>query len=276
MKFSPRAIFPLKVQLVDNATRVVERFPERWVKALDKGDFWEIVRTYFQHFTDVNTLIFRYPRATYHVITGVSVFVFVQGYTQVGDAYNYALCELAIFDSKLSSEEKEFAHEQLRGTAPKSVVGYEYYIPLLVPFDGDVEDKAYRRDWAGEIMNDHTTCPSVFPQRSINLAQSMHSELTCLRSFLWLYGDEKTAQKKNYEMTKHKFGPAAADRIKKDPNFPLKQKEIEALTPDGKRTKKEVDEILLGLLRERGLLALADGIERGAFVPGEELREKEN
>jgi len=267
----PKSDFPLREALVEHATQVVERFPHRFVEALERGDPWEIVSTYLRYMGDVNTLILRYPLATYNVLAGVSVFVFVDGYTQVEDAYSYALCELAIVESRLSNEEKDWALEQLRGTAPKSIVGYEYYIPLLVPFDGTVKDKSYRRNSAGEIINDHTTSPSVFPKRSIELAQAMHSELTCLRAFLWLYRDEEVAREKNLQETVRKFGPGPAQRIAEHPLFPLTPEEIAALTCSGPRTQEETDDTLDWVMRGRGLLAIADGIQRGAFVPGELL-----
>jgi hypothetical protein len=265
----PQSDFPLREALVEHATQVVERFPQRFVEALESGDPWEIARTYVRYMDNVNTLILRYPLATYNVLVGVSVFVFVDGYTQVEDAYNYALCELAIMESRLSNEDKDWAHaEQLRGTAPKSIVGYEYYIPLLVPFDGSVRDKAYRRDAAGEVIDDRTTCPSVFPKRSIELAQAVHSEITCLRAFLWLYGDEQAARKKNLQETTRKFGPPAAQRIAEHPLFPLRPEEVAELTRSGPRTQEEIAIILDGLLRRRGLLVVADAIQSGAFAPG--------
>jgi hypothetical protein len=267
----PRSDFPLREALVEHATQVVERYPWRFVEALERGNLWEIVSTYLRYMGDVNTLILRYPFATYNVLAGVSVFVFVDGYTQVEDAYSYALSELAIMESSLSNEDKDWAHEQLRGTAPKSIVGYEYYIPLLVPFDGTVKDKSYRRNAAGEIINDHTTSPSVFPKRSIELAQAMHSEITCLRAFLWLYRDEEVARQKNLQETTRKFGPESAQRIAEHPLFPLTPEEVAAFTRSGPRTQEEIDATLDWVMRDRGLLAIADGMQRGAFVPGELL-----
>jgi len=267
----PKSDFPLRVALVEHATQIVERFPQRFVEALERGAPWEIVSTYFRYMGDVNTLILRYPLATYNVLAGVSVFVFVNGYTQVEDSYSYALCELAIMESRLSNEEKDWAHGQLRGTAPKSIVGYEYYIPLLVPFDGTMKDKAYRRNPAGEIIDDHTAAPSVFPKRSIELAQAINSEITSLRAFLWLYRDEKMAREKNLQETTRKFGPGPAQRIADHPLFPLTPQEVAELTRSGPRTQEEIDDILDWVMRDRGILAIAEGVKRGAFLPGELL-----
>ncbi len=266
----PDSDFPLKEQLADHASAVIERYPEKWVEALKDEDFWEIAGAYLRNPVAANTLVLRYPRATYQVLSGVMVFVGLQGFFQVEDCYSYALAELAIMESRLANEDKDWALDQLRQTAPKSIVGYEYYIPLLVPFDGGVEDKAYRRNAAGEIIDDRGSAPSVFPRRSIELAQAMTSELVGLRTLLWLYGDEQTAREKNFKETARKFGPGPARRIEDDPRFPLTREEVDELS-SGPRTQEAVNEILDHVLRDRGLLTVADGVRRGAFVPGERL-----
>ncbi len=266
----PESDFPIKEKLVEHATAVIERYPEKWVEALKREDLWDIATAYLRNPVAANTLILRYPRATYQVLTGVMVFVGLHGFFQVEDSYSYSLCELAIIDSRLADEEKDWALERLRKTAPKSSVGYEYYIPLLVPFDGEVKDKAYRRDAAGEIIDDRGSSPSVFPKRSIELAQALTSELVSLRALLWLYGDEQTAREKNQRETTRKFGPGPARRIEENPRFPLTLEEIGELS-SGRRTPQEVDGILDDVLRDRGLLTIADAVRRGAFVPGELL-----
>jgi hypothetical protein len=216
---------------------------------------------------DVNSLFLNYPKATYNVLTGVSVFVFGGIFVQIEDGYAYPLCELSIFESRLSNEEKDWAHGELRKTAPKSIVGFEYYIPLLVNFEGQTQEKAYRRDAAGEIINDRVGSPSIFPQRSIQLAQSIHGELSCLRSFVWLYGDEKKAREKNLQELTRKFGPAAAQRIEAHPLFPMNRDEVAELTRSGPRSPQEIEEILDYIMRVRGLIAIADGIKRGSLAP---------
>ncbi len=266
----PESDFPIKEQLAAHASAVIEKYPEKWVEALKDEDYVRIADAYLRNPVAANTLLLRYPRATYQVMTGVMVFVGLQGFFQVEDAFSYALAELAIMDSRLPDGDKDWAHDQLRMTASKSIVGYEYYIPLLVPFDGGVEDKAYRRDAAGEIIDDRGSAPSVFPKRSIELAQAMIGELIGLRALLWLYGDEEAAREKNYEETARKFGPGPARRIEDDPRFPLTREEVDELS-SGRRTREEVDEILDDVLRDRGLLTIADAVRRGAFVPGELL-----
>jgi len=103
--------------------------------------------------------------------------------------------------------------------------------------------------------------------RSIELTQSIHAELGCLPSFLWLYGDEKTARAKNFEETTRKFGSTAAERIAGHPMFPLSSAEIAELTRSGPRTQQQIEETLDYVMRLRGLVAIADGIKRGSFAP---------
>ncbi len=259
----PESDFPLKKRLAEHATAVVERFPETWVEALEGGGFRESFRAYRRDPRAVYTLVFRYPLATYHVLTGVAVFV-GKGLLQVEDAYAYTLSELAIMESGLSSEDKDLALVQLRATASNPIVGYEYYIPLLVPFGGGPQDRADRRNAAGEIIGHHSSAPSVFPKRSIELAQAVIGELIGLRSMLWLYGDEATAREKNRRETARKFGPGPAGRIEEQPQFPLTAVEVEQLASGGKRNREEVHGILDGILRDRGLQAVAEAVQRSA------------
>ncbi len=259
----PESDFPLKKRLAEHATAVVERFPEPWALALERGSLRDSFRAYRRHASDVNSLIFRYPLATYHVLTGVAAFV-GKGLLQVEDAYGYTLCELAIMESGLSNEDKDSALEQLRPTASNPIVGYEYYIPLLVPFGGGPEDRADRRSAAGEVIGHHSSAPSVFPERSIELAQAVIGELIGLRTMLWLYGDEETAREKNRRETARKFGPGPARRTEEHPLYPLTAAEVEQLAAGGKRSREEVDGILDRGLRDRGLQAVADAVQRSA------------
>jgi hypothetical protein len=263
----PESDFPLKAELAVDATDVVARFPETFIQALERGNYWEIAAAYMSHMGDVNALLTNYPAATYNVLTGVSKFVFGGIFVQIEDGYAYPLNELAIFDSRLSNEEKDWAHGELRKTAPKSIVGFEYYIPLLVDMDGDLKDKSYRRNAAGEVINDRVGSPSIFPMRSIQLAQSIHSELSCLPSLIWLYGDEKVARAKNSQETIRKFGPKAAQRIADHPLFPMSSAEIAELTRSGPKTQQQIEETLDYIMRVRGLIAIADGIKRGSLAP---------
>ncbi len=257
----PESDFPLRRRLADHATVVVEKFPEAWVEALEGGGWRESFRVYRRDPSAVHSLLFRYPLATYHVLTGVGAFV-GKGLLQVEDAPGYTLCELAIMESGLSNEDKDRALEQLRPTALNPIVGYEYYIPLLVPFGGGPEDRADRRNAAGEVAGHHSSAPSVFPRRSIELAQAVIAELIGLRSMLWLYGDEATAREKNHGETVRKFGPGPARQIEQHPRYPLEAGEAEQLAAGGQRSREQVDGILDDLLRARGLASVADAVQR--------------
>jgi len=163
-------------------------------------------------------------------------------------------------ESQLTNDEKDAALVELRKTAPKTTIEYEYYVPLLVPFGGTVQDKVYRRNAAGEIIDNHTVVPSVFKQIGMSIAQSLCSEVISLRSFLWLYGDEQVAREKNDRETARKYGPEVAQRIAEYPRYPLQSEQVAALTQAGPRTPAGVATILEGLLRERGLREIADRI----------------
>jgi hypothetical protein len=129
-----------------------------------------------------------------------------------------------------------------------------------VPFGGTVEQKAHRRSACGDIIDNHSVIPSVFNQRAMHIAQSLCCEVISLRSFLWLYRDERVAQEKHFRETARKFGPEAARRIAEQPLYPLQPAEIAELTQSGPRSSEEVAKILDGLLRERGLNGVADRI----------------
>jgi len=179
------------------------------------------------------------------------------------DAQKYALCELAIMESQLANDAKDAALAALRKTAPNTIIEYEYYVPLLVPFDGTVADKVYRRNAAGEIIDTHTVVPSVFKHIAMDIAQSLCSEVISLRSFLWLYGDEQMAREKNYRETARKYGPGVAQRVAEHPRYPLRPEQVAELTQTGPRAPAAVAAILEGLLRERGLGDVADRITAG-------------
>jgi hypothetical protein len=265
-EIQPDSDFPLKAELAEAAVTVVQRFPKQFVEALDRGDLGEIGNAYLAQMGDVNAFVLNYPKAAYHVLTGASKFI-LEIFVQVEDGYAYPLNELAIFDSRLSDEEKDWAHEALRKTAPKPIVDFEYYIPLLVDAKGNLAEKHYRRNAAGDIINDRLGTPSIFPTQSIELAQSIHAELSSLPSLIWLYGDVKKAREKNLEETTRKFGPIAAKRIAERPMFPLSSAEIDELTGSGPRTHQQIEDTLDSVMRLRGLVAIAEGIKRGSLAP---------
>jgi hypothetical protein len=255
----PESDFPIGPQLAKYATTILEQFPEAFVQALESEDPWQVIQSYLWEPGKVNTLFGTYPLATFWVLFDVAVFV-MQALFDVADAQKYALCELAIMDSALSNAEKDSALAALRQTAPKTVVEFEYYVPLLIPLGGTVVDKTHRRNAAGEIIDDQTTSPSVFNPKAIDIAQSVGSELFSLRAMLWLYGDEQMAREKNHRETVRKYGPEVAQRIADQPRYPLTPEQVAKLTQSGLRTQAEIEAIWNELLRERNLHDIAESI----------------
>jgi hypothetical protein len=258
----PHTDIPISVSLGQYGTTIIEHYPEEFVRALESGDPLEVVRACLKEPGNVTTLFTRYPIFTFLVLYDVAIFM-GKGLFDGPDAQKYALCELAIMESQLTNDEKDAALAALRKTAPNTIIEYEYYVPLLVPFDGTVQDKVSRRNAAGEIIDNHSVVPSVFKKIAMDIAQSLCSEVISLRSFLWLYGDEQVAREKNDRETARKYGPEVAQRIVEHPRYPLRPEQIAELTQAGPRAPGNVAAILEGLLRERGLHDVADRIMAG-------------
>ena len=72
---------------------------------------------------------------------------------------------------------KDAALGELRTTAPDTIIQYEYYVPLLVPFDGTVQDKVHRRNASGDIIDNNSVIPSVFNRKALQIAQSLCCEV---------------------------------------------------------------------------------------------------
>jgi hypothetical protein len=261
----PHSDIPISVSLGEYGTRIVEKYPKAFVQALESGDVLGVMRACLTESDKITTLFALYPTFTFKVLYDVTVFM-GKALLDGPDAQKYALCELAIIESPLANAEKDAALVELRKTAPRTTVEYEYYVPLLVPFDGTAEDKAYRMNAAGEVIENRTVVPSVFKQIGMDIAQSLCSEVISLRSFLWLYRDEAVARALNDRETARKYGPRVAQRIAAQPRYPLRPEEIAALTEGGPRPRSEVRAILDRLLRERGLGNVADGIAAHALV----------
>jgi hypothetical protein len=204
-------------------------------------------------------LFARYPVFTFLVLYSVFTFT-IKAMFDAPDSQKYALCELTIMESGLTPAAKDGALTELRKTAPRTTIEYQYYVPLLVPFDGSVQDKVSRRNAAGEVVDNHSVIPSVFTKLAIHIAQSLISEVTGLRSFLWLYRDERLARQNNDRETARKYGPDVANRIAAQPRYPLRQEDIRELVGSGPRAPEEVATILDGLLRERSLEDIANQI----------------
>ena len=237
----------------------MHNYPDALVQALASGSLFEVVQASLKEAGGVMILVTHYPVFTYLVLRDVAVFM-GKALLDVPDAENYALCELAIMESRLSSDAKDAALAALRKTAPNTIIEYEYYVPLLVPFDGTVRDTVRRRTAAGEVIDTGTVVPSVFRQHAMQIAESLGSEVIGLRSFLWLYGDAQLAGQKNRLETERKYGPEVAQRIDEHPRYPLTTEQIAGLTQAGQRAPVVVAELLDGLLRERGLTDIAESI----------------
>ena len=261
----PESDFPLGPRLAEHASAIIDYYPEIFVRALEDREPVEVVRGFLRDLEETITMFSRYPRATFRVLYDVVLFV-RKALFDVSDAQNYALCELAIMESDLSNDEKDTALSKLRKTAPNTTIEYEFYVPLLVAFDGSVDDKAYRRDASGQVIDNHSVVPSVFKQIAMDIAQSLCSEVISLRSFMWLYGDEQLAREKNHTETIRKYGPDVAERIEENPRYPLTPKQLTELTASGPRPREEIDEIMDGLLRARGLDQIADRIWSGTLA----------
>ena len=259
----PHTDIPISVSLGQYGTTIIEKYPEAFVQALESGDALAVMQAYFKEPGNVTTLFTLYPIFTFLVLYDVAVFM-GKGLFDGPDAQKYALCELAIMESLLPNDAKDAALAELRKTAPNTIIEYEYYVPLLVPFDGTVQDKVYRRNASGEIIDTHSVIPSVFKKIAMHIAQSLCSEVISLRSFLWLYGDEQVAREKNYRETARKYGPEVAQRIAEHPRYPLRPEQVAELTQAGPRAPAAVAAILEGLLRERGLHDIADRITAGS------------
>ena len=252
----PHTDIPIRVSLGRCGTTIIKKYPEAFVQALESGKLRAVIRAFFKEPGNVTTLFTLYPVFTFLVLYSVIVFM-GKALLDGPDAQRYALCELAIMESRLANDGKDAALAELRTTAPKTIVEYEYYVPLLVPFDGMVQDKVYRWNASGEIIDTHSVIQSVFTQMAIHIAQSLCSEVIGLRSFLWLYGEEQVALEKNHRETARKFGPEVAQRIAEHPRYPLRPEQVAELIQAGPRAPAAVAAILEGLLRERGLHDIA-------------------
>jgi hypothetical protein len=259
----PGSDIPIVMALGRYGSRIVETFPEEFVQALESGKRRAVARAYLRQPGGVTKWFALYPIFSSLVLYSVATFMW-KALRDGPDAQKYALCQLAIIDSAMSAADKDAALEALRKTAPKTIVQYEYYVPLLVPFGGTVQDKVYRRNAAGEIIDNHSVIPSVFNPKAMQIAQSLCCEVISYRSFLWLHGDEQAARDAHYRETARKFGPEVAKRIAEQPLYPLEPDEIAELTRSGARDAQAIAAILDELLRERGLEGVADAIRRAA------------
>lgn len=255
----PESDFPIGEVLGNDGEAAVLRYAEGFAEALESGEPLEVLSAAIRDFGLIWTLVTTYPSSEFRVLFDVLKFV-AKAWVEAGDAQSYALCELAIMESSLASGQKDEALARLRKTADNATIEFEYYVPLLVPFTDTGQQRAERRDAAGNVLPDVMIAKSVFQQIALDRAQSITSEVISLRSFLWLYGDEDTARQKNHGETIRKFGPEAAERIRDKPMYPMTREQIERLTADGPRPRQEINDILVELLRKRGLLYVSEQV----------------
>ena len=153
----PDSDFPISAVLADLSRTTIRHYPAPFVQALESGDTLQVIRAVLENWGEIATLLLLFPYVEFRVVYDVLVFV-LKAYFEVGDAQGYALCELAIMESALSNEEKDESLSLLRKTAPNSTVEFEYYVSLLVPIDGSLEDQAFHRNAANEIRQQRYDC----------------------------------------------------------------------------------------------------------------------
>ena len=259
-ELGPGTNLPMSAALAKLAKEVVEGFPEAFVQALEQQGVRQAFRVYFSEPAPVNRVYQLYMQFTFQMFSDIAGFLW-HGVFDAPDAQKCSICELAVMESQLTDAEKDAALFEVRKTAPKAIIEFEHYVPLLIPSDGTCDDKACCRTAADAIVDHRNVVPSVFTKDAIWLAQSVNAEACSLRSFLWLYRDEQLARTINNRETRRKFGPEVARRIADQPIYPLVPEEIATLTAGGPRTAADVDAIFDELLRERGLAAVADSIK---------------
>jgi hypothetical protein len=258
-ELEPGSGFPMTKQLVALADPIVNRFPAEFVRTLRQEGWWAGFHAYRREPSSVNRMLVSYWTFTARMMWDVAKY-FGTGLLDAPSAQNVALCEMAIATSGMSVDEKEAALFEVRKTAPNAIIEFEHYVSLLVPCDGTVADKVFRRTCGGEIIDTLTVVPSVCDKHAILVAQSTNAEVYSLRAFLWLFRDEARAVEINTRETARKFGPDTAARIAADPLYPLTADEVAALTQEGPRPPEAIAAILTDQLRARGLGSIADRI----------------
>jgi hypothetical protein len=259
-ELGPRSRMPFSRAMVQSAADVLESYPSEVVEAMRARGFAEGARAYWHDHRRVHRMLALYFIFTGYTLRDVSRF-FTRGLFDAPDAQCLTLCELAVMASTLPDELKDAALLDVQATAPSSIVEFEHYVGLVLPWDGTLADKAIRRTASGALLDTHTRVPSILNRHAVHVAQSTNAEAYALRTFLWLYRDETRARDVGGRETTRKFGPAVAARIDAEPRYPLEPWEVKALTGGGPRPEAEVDAILLGALRRRGLGAIADRVE---------------
>lgn len=271
-ELGPRSNMPFGRPMVETTGAIVAGYPAAAVEAIRTRGFVDGLRAWWHHRAAVNHYLRLYIPFTTCMMADVQTF-FTRGLLDAPDAQTVTLCEWAIVSSGLSDDEKDTALLDVQAVAPASIVEFEHYVGLVLPFDGTLDEKAIRRSASGALLDTHTVVPSILDRHAVHVAQSTNSEAYALRTFLWLYRDEQAARAVNHRETARKFGPDVARRIEQSPRYRLESWEVETLTAGGPRSADEVGRVLLEALRGRGLAEWAARVgARGASGAGPEAR----
>ncbi len=256
----PKSDLPIGEFLASLAGAIIKRFPTGFVDALGTGDIREIGREGFQQSGELTTLLVLYPFTAFQVSYDVARFV-ANAWLEPSDSLAYAICEMALAESSLAEDEKREAATKLRKTAGNATIEFEYYVSILIPKSGDVKPYVYRGDIFGVPEKHGTTARSVFETIAIQRSQSIVAELIQYRAFLWLYRDEQKARETSRREIVRKFGEEVAQRLDQaQPLYPLTKAQLQSLTAGGPRSAREVRSLIRCLLRDRGLLEVAQQV----------------
>lgn len=271
-ELGPRSNMPFGRPMVETTGAIVAGYPAASVEAIRTRGFVDGLRAWWRDRAAVNHYLRLYIPFTTCMMADVQTF-FTRGLLDAPDAQTVTLCEWAIMSSGLTDDEKDAALLDVQAVAPASIVEFEHYVGLVLPFDGTLDEKAIRRSASGGLLDTHTVVPSILDRHAVHVAQSTNSEAYALRTFLWLYRDEQMARAVNHRETARKFGPDVARRIEQSPRYRLEAWEVETLTAGGPRAAADVDRVLLDALRGRGLGEWAERVRaRGASKIGPEAR----
>jgi hypothetical protein len=270
-ELGPRSRMPFGRGMVRTTGNILESYPAEAVEVMRTRGFVEGALAYWRDRTRVHRYLALFFPFTGYMLLDVRRFM-TRGLFDAPDAQWLTLCELAVMTSALPDAEKDAALLDVQATAPASIVEFEHYIGLVVPYDGTLADKAIRRSASGAPLDTRTVVPSILNRHAVQLAQSTNAEACALRTFLWLYRDETRARDVGALETARKFGPDVAERVSVAPRYPLESWEVEALTAGGPRPDMEVHAVLLHALRSRGLSEIADRIEAARTTASQALR----
>lgn len=271
-ELGPRSNMPFGRPMVETTGAIVAGYPAATVEAIRTRGFLDGLRAWWRDRAAVNRYLRLYIPFTTSMMADVQTF-FSRGLLDAADAQTVTLCEWAVMSSGLPDDQKDAALLDVQAAASASIVEFEHYVGLVLPFDGALDEKAIRRSASGALLDTHTVVPSILDRHAVHVAQSTNAEAYALRTFLWLYRDEAVARAVNHRETERKFGPEVARRIAQSPRYPLESWETETLTAGGRRAADEVDRVLLEALRGRGLGDWAERVAaHGPSHVGPEVR----